>query len=44
MHGSIFLSCMRGKNLVPLDLDIEATRGRNNTARRKREQQGNQEP
>jgi len=35
---------MQGNNLVPLDLEIEATCKRNNTARRKREQQGNQEP
>jgi len=35
---------MRGNNLVPLDLEIEATCRRNNVARRMREQQGNQEP
>ena len=41
MHGSSFLSCIRGNNLVPLDLEIEATCKRNNAPRRKREQQGN---
>jgi len=35
---------MRGNNLVPLDLKIEATCRRNNTTRSKREQQENQEP
>jgi len=35
---------MRGNNLVPLDLEIEAMCRRNNATRRKREQQGNQEP
>ena len=39
-----FVSCMRGKNLVPLHLETEATCRRNNATRRKRELQGNQEP
>jgi len=44
VHNSVFLSCMRGNNLVPLDLEIEVTCRRNNAAKRKRELQENQEP
>ena len=43
MCHSCLLYCMRGiisgNNLVPLDLEIEAICRRNNTARRRREQQ-----
>ena len=43
---SVSFSCMRdtftGENLIPLNLEIEATYKRNNTPRRRREQQEGQ--